>query len=670
MLFGDMLRFIVASAVLIGCIRADVLATFSQNGQADVRVDRFPALAIPAGQPPTPFMQAAKFEVEWTGNIQLKERRRVYFSFEGEGEASLSIGGKEVLSEKGKLGAGKSKRLRLNPGAQEFSLKYTSSEDGAGSFRLYWEEEEMPRQTVPPTAYEVKPSEAALEGVKKRHGRMVFAEQNCAKCHVPESGFGASPMPEVIEIAPVVGGIGDRVSEQWLRNWIADPEALKPNTRMPRMVDPATPEGLQQAADLAAFLASSKMGGGALPEPDAGLAKSGGVHFHELGCVACHFPAGEEAKADGTDRTPLNNVASKYLPGQLVAFLKKPEAYHPFTAMPNFQLSDEEAKSIAAFLRAESKGKETKLSYEFPKGDVTRGAAVAESLQCGTCHPGLPGGVSKSVPLEGIFKIDWATKGCVAVDDPRPNLPVINLGDGDLDALLAFSKTGPASLGKDSSAEFASRQVEAKRCTACHSLDEEVSLLDSLHVTTAGLAAHVEGLDERVDQTRPQLTFIGEMLYTDYIEDMLAGAVKPRPREWLGTRMPAFNAYAKPLAEGLSRVHGFEPGEALKIATDPKMVEIGDSLVGAEGFGCTTCHGIGNVEPTAAFEVGAINFDVVHRRLREGYYYRWMDHPAAVIPGNKMPRYSEGNESQRGDILEGDASKQYEAIWQWLHGME
>jgi len=32
-----------------------------------------------------------------------------------------------------------------------------------------------------------------------------------------------------------------------------------------------------------------------------------------------------------------------------------------------------------------------------------------------------------------------------------------------------------------------------------------------------------------------------------------------------------------------------------------------------------------------------------------------------------MPRYAEGNKSQRGDVLEGDAGKQYEAIWQWLH---
>jgi hypothetical protein len=32
-----------------------------------------------------------------------------------------------------------------------------------------------------------------------------------------------------------------------------------------------------------------------------------------------------------------------------------------------------------------------------------------------------------------------------------------------------------------------------------------------------------------------------------------------------------------------------------------------------------------------------------------------------------MPKYADGNASQRTDVLEGDAAKQYEAIWQYLH---
>lgn len=657
-----MFRFVFLTLGFLATARAELTATFTQGGETDVRLDRMVALSVPAGQPPTPFLDAGKFEVAWKGSIELKERKRLYFSFEGNGKATLAVGGEEVLVEEGTLGAAKSKRLRLNPGLHEIIVSYNSAEDGSGSFRLYWEEEEMPRQTIPPTAFSTEPGDEAKLGELKRHGRLAFTSQHCAKCHAPEGGFGANPMPETGEIAPILAGIGDRVTEDWLRNWLADPKAMKHGTNMPNLIDANTPEGLRKAADLAAFLAASKLGGEKFPPPDPALAKAGGVVFHELGCIACH-----DQTADDASRVPLNNVASKYLPGQLVAYLKKPEAFHPFTAMPNFQLSDDEVSSLAAYLTASSEGKGTELGYEFPAGDAARGAEVAASLHCGTCHPGLPGGVPSAPALDAVFKADWAEKGCVSESDKRPELPVMNFGEGEREGLLAFSKAGLKSLKKDSAAEFAERQVTAKRCTACHAMDGNASGLDSLHFTTAGLAAHVESLDERVDQSRPPLTFVGEMLFSSYIESMLAGTAAPRPRPWLGTRMPAFPAYAKPLAEGLSRVHGFEPGGPAKVEVDPALAEIGKKLVSAEGFGCTTCHGIGDQGPTAAFEVGAVNFALTPGRLREEFHHRWMDNPAAVTPGSKMPRYADGNESLRTDILEGDARKQYEAIWQWLH---
>lgn len=663
-----LIRFL-AGAVWVGLAQAELIATFSQQGEpSDKRLDRIVALSVPAGQVATPFLKPEKFETEWIGNLKIEQRRRLFFSFEGQGaKIELSINGEVVLTEAGKFGATKSARLRLNPGLHTLSVKFQSSDDGAGEIRLYWEEEGMARQTIPPSAYEVTADEPATAGDMKRHGRKVFAEQNCAKCHAPENGFGATPMPELLEIAPILAGIGDRVTEEWLMKWIADPKAMKPSTKMPHMVDPSTPQGLQQAADLAAYLVSTAKKKDLKPSnPDPALVKAGGVVFHELGCVACHDPAGEKT-IDDSNRIPLNNVASKYLPDQLMAFLKKPEAFHPYTSMPNFKLSDDEAKSLAAFLEADSSGKETKLSYAFPKGDATRGAAVSESLQCGTCHPGMPGGVSKAVSLDGIFKIDWAKKGCVSSEKKQEKLPKPNLNPKQLEALLAFSKSGHGSLIKDNLAEFASRQIDAKRCTSCHALDEQPALLSSIHGSTAKLAAHVKGLDERVDQSRPQLTFIGEMLHTSYIEEVLTGAVKERARPWLGMRMPAFNAHAKPFAEGLSRLHGFSPSEPEKMKTDPELVKIGSLLAGSDGFGCNTCHGIGDIKPTAAFEVGAVNFAQISERLREGYYYRWMDHPAAVMPGNKMPKYAEGNQSQRTDVLDGDASKQYEAIWNWIH---
>ncbi|RYD62917.1 MAG: c-type cytochrome, partial [Verrucomicrobiaceae bacterium] len=476
----------------------------------------------------------------------------------------------------------------------------------------------------------------------------------------------ATPMPETAEIAPILFGTGDRTTEEWLRRWIADPQAIKPTTHMPTLVDASTPQGRQQSSDLAAYLMTLKTGTAAGSAPDAKLAKDGGAHFHELGCVACHNPP-DKGAADPT-RVPLNNVASKYLPGALVAFLKEPEAYHPYIKMPNFRMSDAEANSIAAYLTESSKGKETKLDGEFPAGDATRGAKVAEALQCGICHAGLPMDLAKApAPLDAVFKKDWTASGCVAPEDKRGKSPHLNLSDKDRAALVAFSKAGPDSLSRDTAAEYTTRQTEALRCTACHAMDGKQPLLNGFHSETEGLAAHLEALHHRVDQTRPQLTFTGEMLYTTAIESMIAGTEAQRPRPWLAMRMPSFKTHAAPLAKGFSKLHGLAPNQPAEVKVDPALAEIGKTLAGTEGFGCTTCHGIGDIKPTAAFEVEGVNFKLFPERIREDYYHRWMDNPQAVIPGTKMPRYSQDNKSQRADVLDGDAKKQFEAIWNYLH---
>jgi mono/diheme cytochrome c family protein len=159
------------------------------------------------------------------------------------------------------------------------------------------------------------------------------------------------------------------------------------------------------------------------------------------------------------------------------------------------------------------------------------------------------------------------------------------------------------------------------------------------------------------------------MLHASAIEAMLDGSASPRPRPWLDMRMPAFRADAGPLAQGLARLHGVVPGKPDAPAPDAALAATGKSLVGPEGFGCTTCHGVGPLKPTAAFEVQGINFALSHARLRREWYERWMDHPGAVTPGSKMPRYSEKGKSQRPE-LEGNAAKQFDAIWHYLQKPE
>ena len=667
--FPEIRRFalLIIAAVSAGSpAQADLVATFSQQGVTDSRLDRFPALAIQPGESATPFLKPGVFQVIWKGKLVLPRRERLIFSFEGAGTASLKIDGKDVLAGSGNLSEKASESTRLNPGDHEVELSYSSQADGSALFRLYWEEASFTRQTIPPSAFKADPTEATTLDALRRRGREIFATQNCVKCHSATASFGESPMPEIAEIGPILFGSGDRVSEDWLRKWIATPQGLKPSTSMPSLVDVSTDAGRQQASDLAAYVASLKSGAPASPAENLWLAQEGGVHFHELGCAGCHNPP-DKGLTDPT-RVPLNNVASKYLPGALVAFLKQPDAYHPFIKMPNFRLSDAEANSIAAYLIKSSAGQETKLTHELPAGDATRGAKAAASLQCGACHPGmLLSPETAPAPMDAIFKKDWSANGCVASAEKRGKAPHLNLNNDDRAALVAFSKAGADSLCRDTPAEYVTRQIDSLRCTACHGIDGKTALLSNVQSDTAALVAHLPKLNDRVDQSSPQLTYTGEMLYTTAIESMINGTADPSPRPWLAMRMPSFKIQASALAKGFSKLHGVEPNKPADVTVDPAQAEIGKTLVGSAGFACTTCHGIGDLKPTAAFEVEGINFKLVPNRLRADYYHRWMDDPKSVTPSTKMPLYSKDGKSQRTDILDGDAKKQFEAIWQYLH---
>jgi hypothetical protein len=169
------------------------------------------------------------------------------------------------------------------------------------------------------------------------------------------------------------------------------------------------------------------------------------------------------------------------------------------------------------------------------------------------------------------------------------------------------------------------------------------------------------------DQTRPALTWAGAKLRAEWMGRFIAGEVGYKPRYWMRARMPAFHAgRAKGIAEGLALEHGFptvsqKPGEA-----KGELAEVGRKLVGTGGgLACVTCHSVAETRATSPFEAPAPNLMHVPERLNHDYYMRWMRKPMRFQPGTKMPQFSEEGRSALGDILGGEADRQFEAIWQY-----
>lgn len=656
-------------------LQPGLVQRMSAGGMSDQRVNRLPALYVGAGESVSDMLSAGEFTSEWFGFLKTDERISPRFSLQGRGTASLSINGKEILSVTGDgetFGKALSAPVRLNPGAHRFMLKYRSA-TSAGQVRVLWETDTMPRQSIPPAHFAHQPGIDLQLALSARAGRDLLLEQKCTNCHLSPN---KTHLPDHLEMGPNLEGIASRRKPGWIAQWLAQPHAMNPAATMPAFVDAGTGQGRQDAADMAAYLALFTAKGEAArengAESAAGPVKAGGGVFHTLGCIACHQLPGATPRA-GDTRTPLHNVGGKFTAGSLAGYLARPDRHYPAGKMPDFQLGKDEASQLAAFLIDSSKGKGT-APVPLPKGDAARGKQLVLSHNCAACHQGLEPGTAKLPGFGNIMGWDWRERGCIS-SAPSEKSPRFNLTAAQRKTLAQYRESynshGALSLSHTSAHDYAERQLKALNCMACHDRDGQQSLLASLHSQSQPLA---QGLPvnarHKIDQTRPHLTFIGGMLHTDYMQRMLDGSVKKRPRPWLAMRMPAFHSRARQLADGLSKQHGMAPSAPEPGGTDAAKAGAGKKLIGSSGgFACTICHADGDTKATAAFEVEGVNFDQVARRLRPGYYHRWMENPQSITPSTKMPRYTQGNKSPLPDYGN-DARKQFDAILEYFRSLE
>lgn len=124
-------------------------------------------------------------------------------------------------------------------------------------------------------------------------GREVFDAAACGSCH-RIAGRGGNAGPDLTLV-------GFRRSPEWLRLWLRDPKAWKPDTRMPDFrLRPGDLEAL------VGYLAGLGPAASAATR-EAPSVEQGRRLFSSLGCVACHGPAGQGGH-------PNNNVPGGIIP--------------------------------------------------------------------------------------------------------------------------------------------------------------------------------------------------------------------------------------------------------------------------------------------------------------------------------------------------------------------
>ena len=386
-------------------------------------------------------------------------------------------------------------------------------------------------------------------------------------------------------------------------------------------------------------------------------AERGKQRWMELGCVACHIAPGEKPDSDLTlGRLSLDFVPRKWRGFALQQFLLDPAREHPGIKMPNFKLQLEDAKALAAFLMTDA------VIAQPIKGDIEHGKRLAQRHACDRCHTlELPDMGRRFRAVRALH----VGHGCLAPkhEDKTPDYA---LTDAERAALDAFLPRANDAVKRQAPMDYAARMMPSLRCANCHGLDGNASAWAQI-TSFLGRQDPLPPEQDPVAQGIPALTWVGSKLQPAWMDRFVTGE-EASPRPWLHARMPSFGPRGSAVITGLVRLHGHANRVDAEPEVDRQLAAHGGRLVRmGEGFGCVQCHGVGDKPPVQVFERQGINFKLSAKRLRHDYYMRWMLDPMRIDPDSRMPKFAD----QKGktaftEVLEGDARRQFDAIWHWF----
>jgi len=182
-------------------------------------------------------------------------------------------------------------------------------------------------------------------------GLLLAGELGCTTCH----RAGEHQLPHLsTALPPRLAGenadVGRRLRPEWLRSYLSDPHASLPGTTMPDMLDGLTDREREDTVEtLTHFLAAtgefddSGVAGGQNPRADEGRRI-----YRRVGCEVCHGPL--DGSPTLPDQRPLGDLAARWSPAALDAFLKNPLTAHPSGRMPAVPLSDDQRHHLVAAL--------------------------------------------------------------------------------------------------------------------------------------------------------------------------------------------------------------------------------------------------------------------------------------------------------------------------------
>ncbi|MEK8023172.1 MAG: c-type cytochrome [Candidatus Hydrogenedentota bacterium] len=479
-------------------------------------------------------------------------------------------------------------------------------------------------------------------------GEKILATTGCYGCHLQEdkthfdkdrSAFirtnTTSDMIRRMQ-GPELTGLATKTSADWVYNWIRNPHAFSPNTRMPdlRLTD-------QEAADVTAYLMQNR---------------------------------NEEFN---TEIPPLDE---KILNGIMLEFLAK--------NMTNAQAKETIEKSSQA-QKLEFTGRKLIGTYgcfgchEIPGFDTAmpigtelteEGSKPVSKLDFGYIHD------------IGHNNYDWFTQ---KLKEPRIfdrervlapldklRMPNFDLSDTEIDAvvtaIVGFVKPSVKAekmfprTPKNLVVEQGQRLVREYNCQGCHIIEGRGG---SIRPVIREAVMKYEGVESDVfdapwltNVNPPNLISTGQKIRAEWLYDFIRDPAMARPRPWLNVRMPSFGFRD---AELNTLVYYFAAVETPTMILselrhpDPSSAEVAAGRQLVDDLGCaTTCHIIGAKTPLSGSNTWAPDLALAGKRLRADWIVKWIRNPAAFYPGVRMPANLDGGTP--------DEEKQLQALRDYL----
>jgi mono/diheme cytochrome c family protein len=373
------------------------------------------------------------------------------------------------------------------------------------------------------------------------------------------------------------------------------------------------------------------------------------------GCVHCHtikLPDGSTIQP--TDDPPsLEHIADKTTREWIYAWLKDPQAYAVTATMPNFKLSDPDARDVSAFLIADSTplAGDTESDLKNQKApDPTAGASLYGESFCSSCHAVqnaagnvVGGDVGPELTRVGNkVKPEWlrAWLRDPRVYDSGTAMPHFRFTDPQLTLLTSF-------LGNKTDSDLlANVHLDA-------STPEQIAH-GKLLVTEYGCASchEINGI-KKPDNFAPELTRIGSKPLTQIIflprmthaiPDYIAAKIR-QPRSFgAALKMPQFSlapaqvdALTTALLALTDRAHDLPLALTVPAKPPSNYRPAGKAGKLMDDMACFTCHAIngrgGDLAPDLSWEGSSV---------QRQWLQAFLKNPGTLRPAliRRMPRFN------------------------------